>query len=284
MDGRIDHVTIAGTDLDSLTATVEDVGLATEYGGVHDNDITHMSVLGFDDGSYIELIATVEGADEAPMWTEFIASDAGPAAWAMETEEITRTAKTGIDAGMMIEGPIYMTRERPDGTLLEWDLVHIGKTTDREKLPFFIADRTPRHERVSPTERAAGGPLTGIAEVVIAVDSMEAAARQFDRLFRYPTPISERNERLDATVASFPGRPVTLAAPASGTGRLAGRIDRLGEAPCAYLLGTDDFAAAQAAYTLTEPSTWFGTDVAWFDADGLRRSLGVIDRQSDRRR
>ncbi|MFB6210067.1 MAG: VOC family protein [Halobacteriales archaeon] len=284
MDGRIDHVTIAGSDLDTLTATVETVGLATEYGGVHDNGITHMSVLGFDDGSYIELIATVEGADEAPMWTEYIATDAGPAAWAMEVDDIARTAKAGVDAGVKIEGPTYMTRERPDGTLLEWDLVHIGEAAEREKLPFFIADRTPRIERVSPTADVAGGPLTGVAEVIIAVDSIDVATRQFDRLFRYPTPETDHAEQLDTTVASFPGKPVTLATPADGAGRLADRLDHLGEAPCAYLLGTDDFDAAREAYQLTEPSTWFGTDVAWFDADGLRETLGVIDAESDRER
>ena len=57
---KLDHVTIAGSSLDRLRDAFARIGLATEYGGAHANGVTHMALLGFDDGSYIELASTVK--------------------------------------------------------------------------------------------------------------------------------------------------------------------------------------------------------------------------------
>ena len=65
---KIDHVTLAGSDLKALEQVFALAGLATDYGGPHSNGITHMSLLGFDDGSYIELISTLEPGQAAPWW------------------------------------------------------------------------------------------------------------------------------------------------------------------------------------------------------------------------
>ncbi|WP_394338428.1 VOC family protein [Halopenitus persicus] len=82
MDLRIDHVTIAGRDLEQLTAAFTAAGLPAEYGGTHSNGVTEMSIVGFRDGSYLELVSTVEPGLESPWWDEPIRRNGGPCAWA----------------------------------------------------------------------------------------------------------------------------------------------------------------------------------------------------------
>lgn len=271
---QIDHVTVAWSDLEVLMDEFASLGLPPDYGGVHGNGVTHMAVLGFDDGSYIELISTVEPDGRSPLWTQHIAEDGGPASWAIGVDDAAVTAKRAIDAGLPVNGPRSMTRERPDGTRLEWDLAFVDGYG--ETLPFVISDRTPREYRVQPSENVTDGPLAGIAEVVIGVDTIDPDP--FRRLHRFPTPVRTEYDPWPATLASFPGQPVTLATP-TGPGRLADRIDRLGASPCAFLLEANDFATAQEVYPLGAPTEWIGRRVAWFESDRLNTALGVIDDQ-----
>ena len=72
----IDHVTIAGSTLATLEAGFAAIGLTTDYGGPHSNGVTHMSLLGFDDGSYIELISSMQpGQKDNVFWGEHIAGE-----------------------------------------------------------------------------------------------------------------------------------------------------------------------------------------------------------------
>ena len=48
---KIDHVSIAWSNLTFLQDAFESVGLKTDYGGVHSSGATHMSLLAFKDGS-----------------------------------------------------------------------------------------------------------------------------------------------------------------------------------------------------------------------------------------
>ena len=64
---EIDHASICGSNLDTLRQAFTDVGLTPDFGGPHGNGITQMAIIGFDDASYLELIAPVKpGALRAP--------------------------------------------------------------------------------------------------------------------------------------------------------------------------------------------------------------------------
>lgn len=274
---RIDHVTLAWSRLDPLIDAFEGVGLPLAYGGEHGNGVTHMSLLGFDDGSYIEVISTVEPGARSPLWPDQIAGDGGPAAWAILVDDVAGQAKRAIDAGLSIEGPVTMTRDRPDGHILEWDMGFIeGKG---QTVPFVIGDRTPRDWRVTPTEAVAGGPLTGIGEVVIGVppDKADRITTWFRRFLRYPQPVVEANEWFGARLESFPGHPVTLAVPTETEGWLADRITRYGASPCAFLIQTPDLGGVDDRYAIGETGRWFDRRTAWFDAAVLDRAVGVIE-------
>src|SRR5580658_11292982 len=83
---EIDHVSVCGSNLDALRQAFADVGMTPDFGGPHGNGITQMAIIGFDDGSYIELIAPVKpGASAGSAWTKFMSGDAVPCAWAVAT-------------------------------------------------------------------------------------------------------------------------------------------------------------------------------------------------------
>ena len=83
---ELDHVSICGADLDALRQSFTDVGMTPDFGGPHANGITQMALIGFDDQSYIELIAPVKaGVTEGSDWSKFMSGDAGNCAWAVGT-------------------------------------------------------------------------------------------------------------------------------------------------------------------------------------------------------
>lgn len=273
----IDHVPFAWHDLEEVRAEFDRLDLASEYGGVHDNGVTHMAFVGFDDRSYVELIAERRAGDH-DFWPEHVRADAGPSAWAVRVPDIVRECERLLHAGYPIHGPLYGARERDDGTLVEWDRAEFGGVEQRSLFPFAIADRTPLSYRVSPSPSVAGGPLTGVGQVVLGVRDVDGTAGTFRDGYRFPQP-----DRCSVpgfgTVASFPGQPVALASPDTD-GWLADRLERFPEGPCACLLATDDLDAARADHPVGEPIEWPGGRVAFFDSELFGRRLGVIERSA----
>ena len=279
MEPRIDHVTVAGADLDTMRAAFAGVGLASDYGGPHASGGTHMALIGFDDGSYIELIAARERGQASGMWAAQIAGDGGPCAWAARAEHMaTETARLGA-LGVAVRGPVAMRRTKPDGAVLEWELAYLGNEAAGATLPFLIQDQTPRAWRVAPSASVAGGPLRGVGQVILGVMDSEPVAELFGHVYGWPAPERRDDARLGATLAAFPGAPVTLAVPLAGAAGdwLRTRLARFGPAPCAYLLATSDLAAVARAAPLETAGDWFGRAVAWYPAERLRSTrLGVL--------
>lgn len=273
----IDHVTIAGAVLAPLEQAFAGVGLATDYGGPHSNGITHMALLGFADGSYIELISSLEpGLKETIFWGEQIAGNGGPCAWAIQSNDVTAEAARLEALGVAVKGPVYMHRRRPDGVLVEWDLAFLGDEGAGATLPFMIKDITPREWRVQPSASVAGR-LSGVAQVILGVAHLAGSIDLFRRVYGWSAPQLRDDSAFQARLAHFAGTPVTLAASLGKDDWLAGRLARFGPSPCAYLLGANNFETAQREFGLISPADWFGRPVAWFDPDRLNGvKLGVI--------
>lgn len=274
MDLTIDHVPFAFADLEAISDEFDRLGLAPEYGGVHGNEVTHMAVLGFDDRSYVELIAE-RRAGNHDFWPEHIRANAGPAAWCVRVPDVVEECTRLLECGTPVRGPLYGSRERDDGTLVEWDRAEFGTDERRLLFPFAIADRTPLSYRVEPSPSVAGGPLTGIGQVVVAVADLEAAVRTFRDRYWFPKPVRTAVPGF-GTVASIPGQPLAFAT--ADDGWIADRLERFPDCPCSCLLGTDDLVAASEAHPLGEPLEWPEGRVAFFDSETLGRRLGVIER------
>lgn len=276
MQLKIDHVTIAAPRLEPLQQAFTDVGMAPDYGGPHSNNITHMALVGFDDGSYVELISTLTPGATSPWWHAHIAGDAGPCAWAIEVEDVAAEAARVGALGIPVEGPRYYARERPDGTRIEWDLAILGGEGMGAVLPFIIKDRTPRAHRVSPSASVAATELTGIAVVLLAVRSLAPAIADFRRVYGLPSPELGTYRELGAELAAFAHTPVVLAAPL-GTGELSARLSRFGPSPCGFLFGTRDLHRSQERFPLAPCERWLGRELSWFRTQPLHRyRLGLI--------
>jgi Glyoxalase-like domain len=278
MKTKIDHVTIAGSRLDTLQRAFAEAGLATDYGGPHSNNVTHMALLGFNDGSYIELISTLEPGQHSPWWDAPIRNDGGPCAWALEVDDVAAEAHRVAKLGVPVNGPTHYARERPDGVRIEWDLAILGDQGMGALLPFIIKDRTPRELRVSLSASVAGTGLTGVALVVVAVPVIESASQLFQRAYELPAPATCEWHELGARFAYFPGQPFAFAAPSSADSWLHERLQRFGVSPCAYLIGSTDTVTTAKRLPLTRARGWSGQPLAWLTlqtASHLR--VGVID-------
>jgi hypothetical protein len=273
---ELDHVSVCGSNLDTLRQAFTDVGLTPDVGGPHGNGITQMALLGFDDASYIELIAPVKpGATAGSDWAKFMSDDALTCAWAVGTNVLLQEVDRLKKAGIPVTAPERGSRKRPDGMSIEWMTADVGTGTPGSTLPFIIEDQTPRDWRVQTSAGVKGAPVAGIENVVLGVNNLDAAIARFRKAYGWAEPLTETQKDI-GKLAYFPGEPVILAAP-SGGGWLSDRLAKYGETPVAYLLATRDFAGATKKYRLSGGKTWFGQKVAWFDQAKLKGvRLGVI--------
>lgn len=271
---ELDHVSICGSNLDPLRQAFTDVGLTPDFGGPHGNGVTHMAAVGFDDGTYIELIAPVKaGVTAGSAWAKFMGEDAVTCAWAVGTNVLLQEVDRLKKAGIAVANPERGSRKRPDGMSVEWTTADVGSGTPGAVLPFVIEDQTPRAWRVQTSASMQGAPISGIESVVVGVNNLDAAIAMFRKAYGWTEPIIE-NQKDWGKMAYFPGEPVILV---SGAGWISERIGKYGESPVAILLVGRDFAAAVKKYKLGGTKTWFGQKVAWFDAAKIKGvRLGVI--------
>lgn len=225
---HIDHVTVAGRDLHAMQQALQAAGLPSEYGGAHSNHATEMALTSFPDGSYLELIAIQPHADAAAVaahtWSKFLEGNAGPCAWATRVSSIAAKDK-----------PLKNGRKRPDGVQLEWETAQIGPG-EGTFFPFLIHDFTPRDLRAYPSGKPTTTKFTGIVKVYIAVKNLDAAIAEYRKVYKLAAPERKDDAGFGAKLAWFEGTPVVLAAPLADSW-LVERLQRYGEAACAFVLG-----------------------------------------------
>ncbi|MCU4924370.1 VOC family protein [Halobacteria archaeon AArc-dxtr1] len=263
----IDHVTIAGSSLAELETAFSDAGIDPEYGGEHDGLPTHMSIVGFEDGTYLELIAKA-APETAPFWDDAMENDAGPCAWAARSADLDADIARLRENGIAVDGPHPYTRDRPDGEPAEWRLAFLGDGEPGKLLPFLIEDVTPRERRVSSTPSAAEAGLTGIETVVLAVEDVDAAVDAVRRAFDAPDP-----DRLvvDAgpfagTVVAFGDLPAVFVEP-NPDDPLAERLAAHGPGPCGFVVETDDPETARERFGAADRSQLGAREVDVIEPD-----------------
>ncbi len=273
---EIDHASVCGSNLDTLRQVFTDVGMTPDVVGPQGNGIAQTAIIGFDDASYLELIAPVKpGAGAGSDWAKFMGEDAAPCAWAVGTNVLLQEVDRLKKAGIPVTAPERGSRKRPDGMSVEWTTAGVGSGTPGATLPFIVEDETPRAWRVQTSDSVKGAPVGGVENVVLGVNNLDASIALFRKAYGWAEPLIETQKDF-GKLAYFPGEPVILAAPLGG-GWLSDRLGKFGESPVAYLLGARDFAAAVKKYKLSATKAWFGQKVAWFDAGKLKgMRLGVI--------
>jgi hypothetical protein len=189
-------VVVVVSSLVDATATFAAAGFTVTPGGRHDAIPTENALIGFADGSYLELLATREPGTRTELralrasdrWERHLkgvsaiarrflpglAGADGVADWVLRASALAPRAAALRAVNVKAAGPVAMARERPDGERLEWQLL----LPESRLHPFWIADRTPRERRVP------GGPLAtthangarGIAAVRVRTPGVALAA------------------------------------------------------------------------------------------------------------
>jgi hypothetical protein len=262
-DLKVDHITVARSDLAALRATFAKAGIETEYGGKHSNGSTEMALASFPDGSYLELIAPQPGHDaSAHYWAPFMLKNGGPCAWAVRSADIAGDEKRLRDAGIEVQSA-RNGRSRPDGVELKWETANVGPGSAGSFFPFLIHDETPRDRRVYPSGKPTTTKISGVRFVFIAVRDLNAAVSKYRAAFGLGEPRFEENAAFGGRLASFPGSPVVLV---GGNGWVAERLKQFGEAPCAFVF------ASKVSWPGPN-SKLFSKDVVWLNPGGIR--IGV---------
>jgi hypothetical protein len=275
---KVDHVPICVAELAPVQRAFAALGLTPDYGGPHAGAGTHMALLGFDDGSYFELLApqTPGSAEKSPE-AKLLAASAGPCMWAVATSDIKSELKRLHELGITTDRPFPGGRIRPDGHVLKWETAGIGPGSRGNVLPFLIQDYTPHNLRVQPSVSVRGSALSGVAIVMIGVKDLTTTIALFRKAYGWNEPVTEEHKELGARLAHFTGTPVVLATPTGGDTWLAQRLEKFGDGPVAALVAARDWNAVAKTFPLTGETIWFGKRVAWFDPGKLQDlRIGVI--------
>ena len=275
---KLDHVGICAYDLQSLQDAFASVGLRAEYGGAHATGGTHNALLGFDDGSYIELIALQKpGSVADDRWNTSKPGTSHACFWAVHTDDLKSQVDAFRNAKLESSDPQPGSRKKPDGTVLQWQTAATPDDKGGDILPFAIQDITPRSSRIQPSTSVKGSELTGVTRVVIGVNDLSAAIALYRRAYGLGEPQLATNDKFEAKLAYFTGTAVVLASPVSKDSWLSEHLRQFGQGPVAVLLGAKSTKKVGDRTPLVGKTSWFGSEVLWFPPEKLEGvRLGVI--------
>jgi hypothetical protein len=142
----LDHLIVAGPDLEGLVRQVAaSTGVLAVPGGRHAGQGTHNALLGLGAGRYLELLAP----DPEQPGGAFRASIAYLDAPALHTWCVRAGDADAVAARVEAAGArprrLAMSRQRPDGATLQWELVFADEHPYGGLVPFFIDWRGSPH-------------------------------------------------------------------------------------------------------------------------------------------
>lgn len=224
---QIDHLVVLVSDLDEAISVYEKAGFTVVRGGEHPTG-THNALIGFADGSYLELIAFREPKPEH-RWYRYLELGGGIVDLCLLSNDLEGDVEQISARGLELrinEG----SRRRPDGATIAWK----GATPADELTglaPFLIEDVTPRRERVPhgrQVEHANG--TRGLAEVLIAVPELSRAVEAWRAVTASDGQLVHDLE-LGVPVYRFAVGPHRIGLAAERNSLLVERLERLGPGP-----------------------------------------------------
>ena len=170
----IDHIVIAGPDLDDLTATFKSLGFNVVGGGRHPIG-SYNTLIGLQDGAYIELLSFYEESPKHYWWDAVQVKGGGLIDFCMQTDDIRADYAIFETQGVEMSPLVGLSRVRFDGYQLSW-LNNEIYGDYQGLIPFIIEDETSRDERV-PKEIRHENEVTGIDTITLAASDLELADR-----------------------------------------------------------------------------------------------------------
>ena len=168
----IDHIVIAGPNLDDLTATFKSLGFNVVGGGRHPIG-SYNRLIGLQDGAYIELLSFYEPSPNHYWWDAVHSKGGGLIDICMDTDDIRADYAVFEAQGVDMSPLVGLSRARFDGYHLSWLNNEIFGQY-QGLIPFIIEDETPREERV-PKENEHTNGVTGIDTITLAAGDIGLA-------------------------------------------------------------------------------------------------------------
>lgn len=181
---QLDHVVLVALDLERAAAEWRSRGFTVTPGGEHAGGLTHNALVGFADGSYVELIAfhDVTAARGRHQWQPIAERGGGWADFALLSGDLAADAKAL--GALVAKPPEDGGRTRPDGVTLQWRTARLAAP-----LPFLIEDVTDRALRVPGGKAAAhANGTSGIVRVVVGSSDPVALRGRYEALRRIAAP------------------------------------------------------------------------------------------------
>jgi catechol 2,3-dioxygenase-like lactoylglutathione lyase family enzyme len=160
---KLDHIIIAVPELNAAMEDYRALGFTVNYGGRHASGATHNALICFQDGTYLELLASVEGTPPGTPISPLLQRGEGLVGYALVSDDLQADVAALRAKGVTVSDVNEGSRKRSDGVEVRWR----GVLIDGGGSPFIIEDVTPRNVRVADdaaTVTHANG-VTGVAQL-----------------------------------------------------------------------------------------------------------------------
>ncbi|MBT5155805.1 MAG: VOC family protein [Gammaproteobacteria bacterium] len=151
---KLDHIMFAVSDLDAGIEQLKTLtGVSAEFGGSHAGAGTRNALLSFGNEQYLEIIAPDPMQDIAGTMGAELSSlqDAYIRTWAVATEDYTPVISV-LERFGYGHHIIEMSRTRPDGIQLAWQILFVTHQPHGLAMPFFINWLDSKHPaQVAPS-------------------------------------------------------------------------------------------------------------------------------------
>lgn len=232
---KLDHIVILVPELEATIASYSALGFNVQRGGTHTDGATHNALVGFQDGSYLELIAFLREAPAHRWWHYQARGWQGLVDFALLPHDTGAVIAEARARGVAYEGPFDGGRLRPDGVRLDWQ-TGIAPSVE---MPFLCGDVTPRALRVREGDvRVHPNGVTGVAELNVVVDDLAAARARYEALLGLRAEALPAVPGLERVGLALGGTTLVLARPtgAAGAPAWAGALAARGAQAAQFVL------------------------------------------------
>jgi len=138
---QLDHVVLAAPNLEAAKARFEETtGVTPGDGGPHVGLGTRNAMVSFGEGRYLEIIAPDPEQDSNLPFAAVLRALPTETLWhwAVRVDGLAAESERLRASGLSPSRILRTSRARPDGTLLEWELMGVAGHDQQGFVPFYI--------------------------------------------------------------------------------------------------------------------------------------------------